>query len=350
MCFILPARPRPVSCLNTSATSAHSSSFAVISPKSVYSRAVRGLIAVLLWFGTLMILAAQLIAIGKILQVVVGLEKWKGCAIGGVVVAIYFSAGGLFASAWVNVIQLTVKLVGFTLAIPFGIAAAGGWSALQPAMEASTPLGPRGVLNYLFILVPSFIVSPGLIQKLYGARDARAVRVGVNVNAIGLLAFAFIPAIIGVIAQTKFPGLPDRELALPTVMTQLLPAWLGLLTLAAIFSAELSASDAALFMLSSSLSVDLYKTFLKPEATDRDLLRVGRTLLAIGLPSVISALQIFYTVMAAALSGPLIVGLYSLRPGPRRAIVAIVVAVAITAFMRSGPSGTITSLVIMLIP
>jgi SSS family solute:Na+ symporter len=325
-----------------------------------YSRAVRGLIAVLLWFGTLMILAAQLIAIGKILQVVVGLEKWKGCAIGGVVVAIYFSAGGLFASAWVNVIQLTVKLVGFTLAIPFGIAAAGGWSALQPAMEASTPLGPRGVLNYLFILVPSFIVSPGLIQKLYGARDARAVRVGVNVNAIGLLAFAFIPAIIGVIAQTKFPGLPDRELALPTVMTQLLPAWLGLLTLAAIFSAELSASDAALFMLSSSLSVDLYKTFLKPEATDRDLLRVGRitgavaavagTLLAIGLPSVISALQIFYTVMAAALSGPLIVGLYSLRPGPRRAIVAIVVAVAITAFMRSGPSGTITSLVIMLIP
>jgi SSS family solute:Na+ symporter len=106
--------------------------------------------------------------------------------------------------------------------------------------------------------------------------------------------------------------------------------------------------------------VDLYKTFLKPEATDRDLLRVGRitgavaavagTLLAIGLPSVISALQIFYTVMAAALSGPLIVGLYSLRPGPRRAIVAIVVAVAITAFMRSGPSGTITSLVIMLIP
>src|SRR5215510_2218982 len=33
-CFILLARPRPVSCLNTSFTSAHSSSFAVIRPKS----------------------------------------------------------------------------------------------------------------------------------------------------------------------------------------------------------------------------------------------------------------------------------------------------------------------------
>ena len=41
-CFIFPARPRPVSCLNTSLTSAHKSSFAVIRPKSVYWRAVAG--------------------------------------------------------------------------------------------------------------------------------------------------------------------------------------------------------------------------------------------------------------------------------------------------------------------
>ena len=41
-CFILPARPRPVSCLNTSFTSAQISSLAVSRPKSVYWRAVRG--------------------------------------------------------------------------------------------------------------------------------------------------------------------------------------------------------------------------------------------------------------------------------------------------------------------
>ena len=41
-CFIFPARPRPVSCLNTSLTSAHKSSLAVIRPKSVYWRAVAG--------------------------------------------------------------------------------------------------------------------------------------------------------------------------------------------------------------------------------------------------------------------------------------------------------------------
>src|SRR5437867_3368972 len=325
-----------------------------------YNRSVRGLVAVLLWLGTLMILAGQLIAISQILEVVAGLPKWQGCLIGGVVVTSYFAAGGLLTSAWVNLIQLTVKFTGFVLAVPFGLAAIGGWSALRPAFDASSSLGARGVLSYVAILVPSFIISPGLIQKLYGARDAHAVRVGVNWNAFGLMAFAFAPAILGAIAHVRFPGLANRELALPSVMTKLMPPWLGLLTLAAVFSAELSASDAILFMLSSSLSVDLYKTFLRPAASDRDLLFAGRVaavagaslgvLLAIALPSIISALQIFYTLMAVALSAPLIVGLYSRRPTAARAIVAIIISVGLTAATGSSVIGILAAFVIMITP
>ena len=325
-----------------------------------YNRSVRGLIAVLLWVGTLMILAGQLIAISQILEVVAGLPKWQGCLIGGVVVTAYFAAGGLLSTASVNLIQLIVKFTGFVLAVPFGIAAVGGWRSLQPAIETSTPLGASGVLAYVAILVPSFIISPGLIQKLYGARSAEAVRRGVNWNAIGLLVFAFAPAILGIVAHARFPDLKNRELALPTVMTKLMPPWLGLITLAAVFSAEVSASDAILFMLSSSLSVDLYKTFLKPSATDRELLRVGRITaiagalfgiaLAIELPSIISALQIFYTLMAAALTAPLIVGLYSRRPTAARAIVAIVTSVALTAFTQSVPIGIGAGFVVMITP
>ena len=325
-----------------------------------YNRSVRGVIAVLLWMGTLMILAGQLIAISKILEVIVGLPKWQGCFIGGIVVTAYFAAGGLLSSAWVNLIQLTVKFSGFALAVPFGLAAAGGWKALQPVVATSRGLGASGILSYVAVLVPSFIISPGLIQKLYGARDARAVRIGVGFNALGLLLFAFAPPILGIVARTQYPNLPDTELALPMVMTKLMPPWLGLLTLAAVFSAEISASDAALFMLSSSLSVDLYKTFLRPAASDRDLLFAGRIaaitgaavaiLLAILLGSIILALQVFYTIMAVALTAPLIVGLYSRRPGATRAIAAILFSVGITAFTRSPAIGIVSGFVIMLIP
>jgi len=325
-----------------------------------YNRSVRGLIALLLWLGTLMILAGQLIAISQILEVVAGLPKWEGCIIGGIAVTSYFAAGGLLSSAWVNLIQLIVMFAGFLLAVPFGVAAVGGWQPLQPVIDASSSLGMGGVLSYVAILVPSFIVSPGLIQKLYGARSEHAVRVGVGWNAFGLMVFAFVPAILGVIAHSQFPGLTNRELALPTVMTRLMPPWLGLLILAAVFSAEVSTCDAILFMLASSLSIDLYQAFLRPAASDRNLLVVGRiaavvgafcgVLLAIILPSIISALQIFYTLMAVALSAPLIVGLYSRRPTAARAIVAIMSSVALTAVTQSAPIGIVAGFVIMITP
>ena len=325
-----------------------------------YNRSIRGTIAVLLWIGTLMILAGQLIAISQILEVVASVPKWQGCVIGGIVVTSYFAAGGLLSAAWVNLIQLCVKFTGFLLAVPFGLAAVGGWNGLQPAIETSPALGAGGIISYVAILVPSFIISPGLIQKLYGARDEKAVRIGISWNAVGLALFAFAPPLLGLIARSQYPTLANRELALPMVMTRLMPPWLGLLTLAAVFSAEISASDAILFMLSSSLSVDLYKTFLRPAASDRDLLMAGRLaavsgascgiLLAIALPSIIAALQIFYTIMAAALSAPLIVGLYSRRPTAARALIAIVFSVAITAITQSSIIGILSAFVIMITP
>ena len=324
-----------------------------------YGRPVRGLIAALLWAATLMILAGQLIAISEILGVVAAMPKWLGCVIGGAVVSAYFVAGGLLSSAWVNMIQMSVKLTGFALAVPFGVAAIGGWSAVQVAARETTPLTTTQILSYIAILVPSFIISPGLIQKLYGAKDARTVRVGITWNAAGLLVYGFAPAILGIVAHARFPNLADSESALPRVMTELMPPWLGLLTVASIFSAELSSSDAALFMLSSSLSVDLFKTFLKPTASDREVLFVGRAaalagaivavIVAIYLGSIIKALTIFYTLMAAALAGPLIVGLYSRRGTMRRAIFSVLASVAIAA-ITSGPWGTAVGFIIMLLP
>jgi SSS family solute:Na+ symporter len=326
-----------------------------------YSRSVRGLIAVLLWAGTLMILAGQLIAISEILKPVANIPKWEGCLIGAAIVSAYFVAGGLFSSAWVNVIQMSVKLAGFAIAVPVAVSLIGGWPALEHAAQATTPLTTQEIVSYIFVLVPSFIISPGLVQKLYGARDEASVRIGITVNAIVLLVYAVAPAILGIIARAQFPALADTESALPTLMTQFLPPWLGLITIAAIFSAELSASDAVLFMLSSSLSVDLYKTFIKPSASDREVLTVGRwaaiggalaavVLAALLLPSIIAALKIFYTLMAAALAAPFIVGLYSRRAGSRRAILAIIVAVAITATTRSGTYGIVAGFLLMLLP
>jgi len=325
-----------------------------------FDRSVRGIVAAILWLGTLAILAGQLIAMAWALEVVLGLPKAWGCLLSGLILVAYFSGGGLLASVWVNVLELAVLLVGFTLAVPYATRAAGGWPALQaaagPAAAASygsfTGLGWAGILGLVVIFVPSFIVSPGLIQKTFGARTAAGARAAALGNAAALAVFAFVPPLLGMSARALRPGLSNPELALPTLMTmpEALPPWLGGLALAALFAAEISTADAVLFMLATSLAQDLYKSFLNPAADDARLLRVSRLTsvaagllgvgLAILLPTVVDALKTFYGVLTATLFVPLVGGLISSKPRAVHARVAVVLSLLVTAASRAGLSGS----------
>lgn len=303
-----------------------------------YGRNVRAFVSLLLWMGSLAIPAAQLIAIAWILNVVAGVPKYAGCLIGGGVVIVYFTAGGLLTSAWVNMVQLTVKLAGFAIAVPLALQGVGGLSAVA-AVEAGNASywnpwhgGVSGVM-YLALLGPAFIVSPGLLQKIYGARDDRAVRLGVGMNAVGLLLFAGVPPLMGLIARARFPSLPNHELALPMVLMYGVPPIVGSLGLAAVFSAEISAADAGLFMLTTSLSQDLYKRFLNPSADDRHMLAVTRgaavgcgaiaVILAIVSPTIIGVIGIFYGLLGVSLFVPILAGLYARRAGTPEALASI---------------------------
>jgi SSS family solute:Na+ symporter len=292
-----------------------------------YSTAVRGLATGILWAGSLFILAGQLWAMGSIIGAVTGAAPWAGCVIGGVAITVYFTAGGLVTAAWVNAVQLAVKMAGFVIAIPLALSAAGGWDGLAAVNPAPDywqfwRAGSPGLFT-LAIIVPPFIVSPGLLQKIFGARDDRAVRIGVGLNALGLLAFAIVPVLLGIVARSQFPVLDTPDAALPMLLVHTLPPFAGAVGLAAVFSAEISAADAVLFMLTTSLAEDLYKRFINPVAADATVLRVARstaiaggvlgTTLAIALGSVVNALTVFYTLIGVSLFVPIIAGLYVQR-------------------------------------
>ena len=202
---------------------------------------------------------------------------------------------------------------------------------------------------YLVLLAPAFIVSPGILQKIFGARDVRTVRLGVSACAVALMLFAILPPMLGMVAHAVAPGLEDAETALPVILTEGVPAWVGLLGLAAVLSAEISSADAILFMLSTSLSKDLYKRFVKPGATDRQVLTVARgaavagglagVVLAVVIPSVVGALTIFYSLLSVSLFVPVVAGLHSRRPGPGEALAAAAGGVAVLLVVRSAGFG-----------
>jgi SSS family solute:Na+ symporter len=324
-----------------------------------YGPRARGAASALLWCISLAILAGQLLGASSILQVVLGLPRWVGAFVGGLVVVTYFVAGGLLSSAWVNLVQLTVKLTGFLLAVVMTLSMTGGWAGLTATTGLPSTFGqftgPSHVwLQYVVLLVPAFIVSPGLVQKAYGAESARAVRIGVGLNGLGLIVFAIAPVVLGMAARARHPGLTDVNLALPTLLAVDLPPFVGALTMAAVLSAEISAADAVLFMLSTSFSQDLYRRFLVPDASDVMVVTVARraavvagvigVALALVIPTVVDALKIFYGLLTVALFVPVMAAMASTRGGEPEALASMAAGVLMWGAVRlssgaTGPAG-----------
>jgi SSS family solute:Na+ symporter len=319
-----------------------------------YGQTVRGLLAALIWLGTLAILAGQLIAGAAVLTAVADIPRPIGAAIGGLAMTIYFTAGGLLSSAWVNAVQLVVLLIGLLLAVPLALSAAGGFAAIAatPGLPATfwDPLyssGPGSGYAFLALLGPAFVISPGLVQKAYGAANQRAVRLGIGAAGLVQMLFAFVPLLLGLAARHLHPDLAQRDLVLPTLLVQSLPWFIGTVGLAAVFSAEVSTCDAILFMLSTSLSQDLYKRFVNRSASDAQVLRVARAaalvggvagvLLAVQLPNVIAALSIFYALLGVSLFVPIVAGLYVRRAGTPEALASIAAGMATLLFLNGQP-------------
>ena len=80
-------------------------------------------------------------------------------------------------------------LAGFLIALPCIYGFVGGWEGLTARVTQNLPdaagqasffsmdgIGVTAVVGYLVMLVPSFFISPGLIGKVFGAKDERAIR------------------------------------------------------------------------------------------------------------------------------------------------------------------------------
>ncbi len=318
-----------------------------------YGLLLRGVMASLLWLGTLSILAAQLIGGSAILAIVGGIPREAGILLSALVMTVYFVAGGLLSAAWVNLVQLIVLLGGFALAVPLVTANVGIMAA------ASNPLlpigfgdmlystGARSGWTFLFLLAPSFMISPGLLQKAYGASSVAVLKRGIGWQALAQALFGFLPVLLGMSARVAHPGITDANLVLPTVLIEQLPEALSALALAAVFSAEVSTCDAILFMLATSFSQDLYRGFVRPTASDTQVVRVARlgaiagavggVLLALRLPTVTTALGIFYALLSVTLFVPVLGGLYTRRARTPHAMAAVI-------------AGGVTALLVMFVP
>ena len=133
---------------------------------------------------------------------------------------------------------------------------------------------------YLFVQWWSFRRSDGggeFIQRLIAAKDeAEAEKSSwfFNILHYGIRTWPWI--IVALVAIVIYPELEDKELAYPKLMLDFLPPVILGLVVTSLIAAFMSTVSTSINWGASYLTNDIYRRFLKPDATQAELVMMGR--------------------------------------------------------------------------
>lgn len=243
--------------------------------------------------------ASGLVAGGKLFDITFGISYTNALIIGSLVIISYTFLGGFLAVSWTDFVQGTLMFLALIVTPIVAISQIGGINALFSKIGAANPdlldvamdvnladgmwqsAGTLGVVGIISALAwgLGYFGQPHILARFMAISTAKEVRkarlismVWVVVTLYGAIAVGFVGiAIFGV----------DTPLADPeTVFIQLVQVifnpWVAGFLLAAVLAAIMSTIDSQLLVSSSALTEDFYKTFFRRDASQAELIWVGR--------------------------------------------------------------------------
>lgn len=221
----------------------------------------------------------------------------------GLLVLIYTAAGGLWAVVVTDLLQLVLALGGAVAVAVAAVHAAGGLDVMLDALrDQGRPellsLVPWQVQDgrlswiedagislttfsaYIALQWWSFRRSDGggeFIQRLLATRDERQARVASWVFlAVNYLLRSWPWILVALAAVVLLPAQTDWEQSYPLLAVQLLPPVALGLVVVSLVAAFMSTVSTAVNWGASYLTHDLYQRFLRPRASQRELLMIGQ--------------------------------------------------------------------------
>ncbi|MBN2193546.1 MAG: sodium:solute symporter family protein [Polyangiaceae bacterium] len=322
----------------------------------------RRVVLVLSLLFSVFIVAAQMAAFGSVLSAVLPEFAANETAlvvcilVGGALVVIYSTAGGLLAVIQTDVYQFVILLIGLLVTVAFCVPSlVGSWERISDEIPASFFVldGAKGwgfaITTFLaFFLGETF--APGYATRYCVGRNVRETRIGI-VGAGALLAAVF-PAILFFIAlygRLHFPGV-DPQQVLPRVITALNSPVVAGMLVGALLMAVMSSADSALNSATAIFVKDLFEHELGWRRNEARMLRRARIcsaalggvaiLVAVAWQDVIALLLFTYQLWAPAVIVPVCVGIFSKRADPgltRDVLVTMLVAIVVTLLYRWSP-------------
>jgi Na+/proline symporter len=275
----------------------------------------------------------------KILTISLGL---RDVALGGVTVsgeavavgicflitALYAVAAGMWAVLWTDLVQFVIKMSAVIILAVYAVRAVGGIATMKVKLAERfgsetaalsvlpVSLGPDGIHSYVWMPVLTLVVylsvqwwaawypgaEPGgggyVAQRIFSARTEKDGVLATLFFQIAHYALRPWPWIVtGLATVILYPDLVDKEAGYVRAVVDLLPTpWRGVM-LAGFAAAYMSTVGTHLNWGASYLVNDVYKRFIRVDASERHYVAVSRAatvlifLASIGVTSQLSSIE-----------------------------------------------------------
>lgn len=256
------------------------------------SRLLTGILSIGLCAG---VLGGQVLALGVVFNTIMGVSTEVGILIGMSIVLLYSAAGGMWAVVQTDVLQFVILGIFIPVTLFLGLTEVGGAAQLAE----SVPAGHFSLTGdwTLALFAGTFLavllgetLTPPYAQRAFSTRVPASARRAFMAAGIFGFGFFFVTATVGLIALVLFPDIgPDQ--ALPTLVSNMLPAGVKGLVLAALAAVIMSSSDSFLNSTAVVFVRDIYQPFINPNIAQSRVLMLQRLVtVVVGVAAVVFAL------------------------------------------------------------
>lgn len=252
-------------------------------------------------FNAVVMGALPLNAMKTIMKTTTGWDPQIALWASAAAVLAYGAVSGLWGVVVTDLIQFAIALAGAVVLAVFAVRAAGGWEAVVAAAgpERVAFVAPSGeaaqwMLAFLLVQWWAFKNADGgaiFAQRALACRDERHAVAATLSFLVAHYAVRVWPWVVVALASLVVLPHAPATAAYPLMATHVLPDGLRGLLVASFLAAFMSTMDTHMNWGASYAVHDLYRRFLRPAASERECVRIGRwaSVLILGIALVVAA-------------------------------------------------------------
>lgn len=273
---------------------------------------------------TLMLASTSTIAYATIFTVLFDTSRTVSIVIGGVIVLLYSSIGGMWSITLTDMVQFVLKTIGvFFLLLPFSWHRSGGFDGIRErAGDAALSLGTIGtstIITFFVVYTFGLLIGQDIWQRVFTARSPGVAKWGGTAAGIYCLLYGVAGAVIGAAASTFLTDVEVSDDVYAQIAESILPVGISGIVLAAAVAAMMSTASGALIATATVAKTDVKPLLLRligrrpatedPESeqevhSDRMyvlILGIIVIVIAASLNDVVAALTVAYDILVGGL-------------------------------------------------